>query len=98
MNKFYVYILRCADGSYYTDITNDPERRLTEHNEGLDLKAYTYTRRPVQLLWYDVFQTPMAAIEVEKQIKGWSRVKKEALINGRFDLLPGLSKTVKQVD
>jgi putative endonuclease len=92
-NKYYVYILRCGDGSYYTGVTNDPERRLAEHEEGSDPNAYTYTRRPVELLWYDAFLSPVAAIEVEKQIKGWSRKKKEALIAGNYDLLPELSKS-----
>ena len=65
MKKYYVYTLRCADGSYYTGVTNDPERRLVEHEEGLDSKAYTYTLRPVELLWYDAFQSPIAAIELK---------------------------------
>ncbi|RYF73180.1 MAG: GIY-YIG nuclease family protein [Cytophagaceae bacterium] len=91
MKKYYVYILRCADGSYYTGVTNDPERRLAEHQEGTDVQTYTHTRRPVTLMWYDAFQSPMAAIEVEKQIKGWNRRKKEALIAGQFDLLTELA-------
>ena len=92
MKKYYVYILHCADGSYYTGVTNDPDRRLQEHEAGADEGAYTFTRRPVKLLWYDAFQTPMAAIDIEKQIKGWSRRKKEALIAGRFDLIHTLAR------
>lgn len=95
MKKYYVYILRCADNTYYTGMTNDPERRLLEHEAGEDVNAYTFSRRPVQLIWYDAFLSPVAAIETEKQIKGWSRRKKEALINGQFDLLPELSKSSK---
>ena len=94
-NKYYVYMLECADGSYYIGMTNDPERRLAEHEEGGDPTAYTYLRRPVCMVWYDAFQSPTAAIEVEKQIKGWNRKKKQALVDGRFDLLPELSKSKK---
>ncbi|MBO0931505.1 GIY-YIG nuclease family protein [Fibrella aquatilis] len=91
MKKYYVYPLRCADRTYYTGVTNDPDRRLAEHLEGEDVNAYTYPRRPVELVWYDAFQSPMAAIEVEKQVKNWSRKKKEALIAGKFDLLRELA-------
>ncbi|MEZ0486566.1 GIY-YIG nuclease family protein [Fibrella aquatica] len=94
-NKYYVYMLKCADESYYTGMTNDPERRLAEHEEGNDPTAYTYLRRPVRMVWYEAFQSPVAAIEVEKQIKGWSRRKKQALVEGRFDLLPALSTSRK---
>ncbi len=94
MKKYYVYILHCADGSYYTGMTNDPERRLQEHEAGTGSAAHTHTRRPVKLVWYDAFQSPMAAIEVEKQLKRWSRRKKEALIAGQFDLLNDLAACV----
>jgi putative endonuclease len=90
-NKYYVYILKCADNAYYTGVTNNLERRLKEHEEGLDETAYTYSRRPLELVWYDVFLTPRSAIDIEKQIKGWSRRKKEALIEGRFELLHGMA-------
>ena len=93
--KYYVYMLECVDGSYYTGMTNDPERRLAEHEEGNDATAYTYSRRPVRLVWHDAFQSPVAAIGGEKQLKGWSRRKKAALIEGRFDLLPELAKSMK---
>ena len=89
---FSVYILKCSDGSYYTGITNDIERRLFEHMEGSNRLSYTYTRRPLELVFIAEFTDPETAISVEKQIKRWSRKKKEALINDQFELLPELSK------
>ena len=99
MNQFqfkpiWVYIVRCSDGSYYTGSYRgeDLDVRIGEHNEGVYPKAYTYKRRPVQLVWSELFQRADDAIESERGIKGWSRRKKEALINGDFDILPILSK------
>lgn len=91
MKKYVVYILVCSDKSYYTGITNNVFLREEQHNEGLDRKAYTFTKRPVQLVWYQEFLNPNEAIEKEKQIKGWSRKKKEALINDNAEKLPKLA-------
>jgi len=93
MKKYYVYILECSDSSYYTGVTNNLERRIAEHNEGYDPKSYTYPRRPVKLLWFTDTNDVNYAILREKQIKGWTRKKKEALIAGRFDDLIKLSKS-----
>lgn len=93
MHKYYVYILECGDRSFYIGMTNNLERRLIEHDTAQDPSAYTYSRQPTKLVWCENFQSPMAAITVEKQLKGWSRKKKEALIAGRFDLLPELAKS-----
>jgi putative endonuclease len=87
-----VYILECSDGSYYTGVTSDIEIRITEHQNGIH-KGYTYSRRPVHLLWSDCFPDMSQAIEMEKRIKGWTRKKKEALMAGNFTLLRELSKT-----
>jgi putative endonuclease len=87
-----VYILECADKSYYTGVTNDAEKRVNEHNAGIDRNSYTYTRRPVKLVFCEKFVNSLQAIEFEKRIKGWSRNKKEALINNQLELLPELSK------
>jgi len=76
MKLFYVYILKCKDDSFYTGITNSIERRLYEHNVGVDKGAYTYSRRPVELVWFEMFTDPTQAIMVEKKIKGWSQKKK----------------------
>ncbi len=91
-----VYILKCADNAYYTGITNDIDRRLWEHQSGYDPKAYTFNRRPVELVFYEHFPDVNQAITFEKQIKGWRRVKKEALINQRWDLLPELSRNYQE--
>ena len=91
MKTYYVYIVQCCDNSYYTGVTNDVERRILEHNFGEIKTAYTFRRRPVKLVWFEYYNDINQAIEKEKQIKGWSRNKKEALINDDFDLLVELS-------
>lgn len=92
VNLYFVYILCCADNSYYVGITNNLERRINEHNEGEDKKAYTFRRRPVKILFHTEFNDVNEAISFEKKLKGWSRKKKEAIISGNWDLLPDLSK------
>ncbi len=89
---FYVYILRCADGSYYTGHTDEIDRRMAQHGDGT-ASAYTSKRRPLELLWATDCQTREQAFELEKQIQGWSRKKKEALMRGDFDALPDLSRS-----
>ena len=89
----WVYILRCADGSYYTGLTKqkEPEAREWEHNEGIYEDAYTSTRRPVKLVYAENFDLVVDAIAAER-IKGWSRAKKEALMAGDWQKLVELSK------
>ena len=87
-----LYILKCSDKSYYTGITNNLARRLDEHNIGLDRKSYTYSRRPVDCVFTQQFHDPNDAIRAEKQVKGWSRAKKEALIENKFDLIKSLAE------
>jgi len=89
--RFYVYILKCADGSYYTGVTNDIELRFKQHNAGIDPTSYTYSRRPVELVFMNEFKYIDQAIAFEKQVKGWSRKKKEAIINDNWEDLKGLS-------
>ena len=91
VNPYFVYILCCADNSYYVGITNNLERRINEHNEGEDKKAYTFKRRPVKILFHTEFNDVNEATSFEKKLKGWSRKKKEAIISGNWDLLPDLS-------
>ncbi|HEY9181492.1 MAG TPA: GIY-YIG nuclease family protein [Candidatus Baltobacteraceae bacterium] len=79
---FFVYMVLCADASYYIGITNSIDARVGQHNEGIDRHCYTYTRRPVQLVYAAEFANPSEAIAWEKQIKGWSRRKKDALVRG----------------
>lgn len=88
---FYAYILRCADGSYYAGHTDDLEARVKVHREGA-LPCHTRTRRPVKLVWSQEFGTRDEAFAAERQIKGWSRAKKEALIAGDWEGLQYLSR------
>jgi len=90
MLKGWVYILECSDGSYYTGSTNNMERRLAQHRCGEGAK-YTKNRRPVKLVYCEEFERIDEAFYREKQVQGWSRAKKKALIDGRFDDLPKLS-------
>jgi putative endonuclease len=87
----WVYIVQCADGSFYTGSTVDLERRLWEHNEGLGAN-FTRKRRPVRLVFTEQSESVETAFRREKQVQGWSREKKIALIEGRWDDLPGLSR------
>ncbi len=88
----FVYILRCSDDHYYVGMTHESvEKRVGEHNEGL-YDGYTKSRRPVTLVYIQQFDRITDAIEAERQVKGWSRAKKEALIKGDFDLLRDLAK------
>ncbi len=97
MSGCYVYILLCADGSYYTGTARKSlEQRLAEHNAGT-FAGFTAMRRPVELVFSGYFANISDAVAAERKIKGWSRVKKEALIAGRFDLLTDLSKRRKPV-
>jgi putative endonuclease len=87
-----VYILRCSDGSYYTGLTKQEiEARLWEHNAGI-YDGYTAKRRPVELVFHEVYDRIIDAIARERQIKGWSRRKKEALIALDYEALPALSR------
>ncbi len=92
MQLYYVYILHCKDNTYYTGVTSNLEQRLSEHQEGIHIDSYTYKRRPVQLVFYAEFTNIHKAIAEEKQLKKWSKAKKEALINGDYDSLPILAK------
>jgi predicted GIY-YIG superfamily endonuclease len=88
---FLVYILRCADGSYYTGHTDDLTRRLAEHDAG-QIAGYTATRRPVALIFSEEFSTREGALTSERRIKGWSRKKKEAMIRGDWTEVSRLAR------
>ncbi len=83
---FWAYILRCADGSYYTGHTENLDNRIAEHQHG-KFPGYTHDRRPVELVWSQDFPTREQALTAELKIKPWSRAKKEALIAGNWDML-----------
>lgn len=96
MNQYYVYILRCSDNSFYTGVCNNIERRFEEHKIGEDITCYTFRRRPLELVYNEEFDDINQAIEREKQIKGWSRIKKDALIKENWTQLIRLSQNYKQ--
>jgi len=96
MRTGYVYILECFDGSYYTGSTTDLERRFEQHQVGEGAK-YTRSRRPVRLIYSEEYDRIDVAFYREKQIQGWGRKKKQALIEGRLEELPVLSKKIFRV-
>ncbi len=89
----FVYMLLCADGSYYVGSATgeDLAKRISEHQLGV-YRGYTFTRRPVQLVWSQYFDRITDAIAAERQIKGWSRAKKEALTRGDWSTLQALAR------
>jgi putative endonuclease len=91
MSRYFVYILRCNDNSYYTGVTNDIDRRLCEQENDMEPESYS-KKRPIKLVFYEPFEDANQAIAFKKQIKGWNRKKKEAIINNNWELLRELSK------
>ena len=87
----WMYILDCADGSYYVGSTKDLERRISEHLSGLGSR-YTSGRLPVKLVYGEEYKRITDAYYREKQVQNWSRAKREALIKGNAKLLPHLAK------
>ena len=94
---FWVYILRCANGQYYVGSTDNMALRLREYETGSDGALFSKAHRPVTLVYTQEFATREEAYAREKQLKGWSRAKKEALINGNISQLKGLSKNHKNL-
>lgn len=92
MFTYYVYILKCSDNSFYTGITNNINKRVSQHNTGNKRNSYTFNRRPVTLEFYQSFNDVLQAIYFEKKIKGWTKAKKQALINGNYDVLKILAE------
>ena len=82
MKPFWVYILQCDDGGYYTGHTDELERRIAQHETGAIPGCFTFKRRPVRLVYSQEFSTREEALSAELQIKGWGRKKKEAMIRG----------------
>jgi|ERR1051326_6282246 putative endonuclease len=91
MKNHYVCILKCSDNSYYTGVTNDLQRRFAEHEKGINSKCYTFSKRPLEVVFYQIHNDINRAIAMEKKIKGWSGKKKEALIQDNWDALKELS-------
>lgn len=88
----YTYILKCADGSYYTGSTRNLELRMDQHVHG-EADSYTRVRRPVRLVYFQEFDNIGEAFAAEMQVKGWSRAKKEALVRGDYGALRVLSRS-----
>ena len=82
---YFVYILECANGTFYTGSTSNLSDRILAHKSGADPKSYTYWLRPVKLVWAEEFESRVEALNIEKHIKGWSHAKKQALINNDFE-------------
>lgn len=94
--SFWVYILRCSDGSYYTGHTDDLERRIAQHQSGT-IAGYTHDRRPVELVFSETFPDRIDALEREHQIKDWSRKKKESLIRGDWKAVSDAARSRPRV-
>ena len=90
MLEFYVYMLQCADYSYYVGQTSNLGARIDEHVYGR-IPGYTHDKRPVKLVWHNKFQSRDDAFRIEHRLKGWSRAKKNALINGDWALIQALA-------
>jgi len=94
--SFWVHILRCADSSYYTDHTDNLEKRIAEHQAGA-LHSYTFYWRPVTVVYCETFTTREEALACERRIKGWSRQKKEAMMRGDWAEVVRLAKGKRPV-
>jgi predicted GIY-YIG superfamily endonuclease len=91
-----VYILQCSDDTYYTGLTKDLDGRILEHQTGAYVNSYTFSRRPVKLVWSVVIESYQEAFQWEYRIKGWSRAKKEALIRGDIEGIHEIVKAERQ--
>ena len=96
MKTYHVYILKCNDDSFYTGVTSSLENRYIKHQVGYYRNCYTFSRRPVELVFAQAYFSILQAIEFEKKIKGWSRRKKIALINDNWDDIIKFSRNYTQ--
>jgi predicted GIY-YIG superfamily endonuclease len=90
-NCFHLYILKCVNGAYYIGHTDNIEKRLSEHYLGSINNCYTKTRRPLELVFVQDFSTRDAVFHAERQVKGWSRKKKEAFMQGDWNKIKELN-------
>ena len=95
MKMFTVYILKCSDGSYYTGHTDNLDTRIAQHNCGYFPQCYTASRLPISLVHQQALYTREEALIVERQIKGWGRKKKQALINNDWQKISVLARSFK---
>jgi predicted GIY-YIG superfamily endonuclease len=89
---YYVYVILCDDDSYYVGLTNDLIKRFMEHRTGVYQSCYTFRRRPLQLQYYEMIPFLQDAVQREKQIKGWTKAKKKALIDKNLHKLQLLAQ------
>jgi predicted GIY-YIG superfamily endonuclease len=92
MKQYWMYMLLCRDGSFYVGVTSNVAVRVAQHAEGTERRHYTYSRRPLELVYAVSFPTPEEAIRAEKQLKGWSRAKKAAMIRGDWNEIRELAR------
>jgi putative endonuclease len=92
MKRYYVYMLRCFDGSFYVGVTSNPEYRIAQHDFGIDRCCYTYNRRPLKLAYIAEFSEVIDAIAWEKRLKGWSHRKKRALADNDWEAVHRFSR------
>ena len=90
-------MLHCAGGTFYVGHTDDLDARIGAHQSGL-IKGYTSSRLPVKLVWCDEFPSRYEALSAERQIKGWGRAKKSALIRGDWKMISALSRSSRKED
>ncbi|MGB9429969.1 MAG: GIY-YIG nuclease family protein [Gammaproteobacteria bacterium] len=88
---FTLYILKCADGTFYIGHTDNLDRRLQQHEQG-KTDAYTASRRPLKLVHAEEFESRIEALTMERKLKGWSRAKKQAYMTGNWQTVSGLAK------
>src|SRR3954466_10556144 len=93
--SFWAYMLHYADRNFYVGHTDDLDTRIGAHQAGL-IKGYTSTRLPVTLVWCDEFPSRYEALQAERQIKGWSRAKKLALIRGGWKAISALARNTSE--
>ncbi len=92
MKRYTVYMLLCRDDSYYIGVTGYLELRVAQHVHGSNATCYTFSRRPLQLVWSSDFNNVDDALRCEKQLKGWNRAKKIALARGDWLEIQRLSR------
>jgi putative endonuclease len=92
MKTYYVYMLLCADHTFYVGVTNNLELRIGQHEYGFDPQCYTFTRRPVRLVHSSDFHSVVDAITWEKRLKSWSHAKKAALVVNDWERIHRLAK------
>jgi putative endonuclease len=94
--SYYVYILLCGNGTYYTGLAKDLEYRIWEHEQGIHVDAYAFSRRPIRLVWGQELAGYREAFELERRVKRWNHAKKEALIRGDFEAIHAIVKSERQ--